>query len=261
MLRQKKRPVLMAALGLAALGLAGCDDAFWLAAQAKKGGESPGPTGTTGSSSGTAGTSGQPACTPYNLGGDGVCFDVATIKQNASLACEKVGLRLSDYFPTDACGDGTYGAAKYDCCPVPPPPPPPLPSDCTTQSSEGSSSSCKPAGSWKDVAGEACQAAGSMLSAYTPYEDCGDGNYRSVKYTCCGKAPPPPPPRSSDCTDRSQGSDTSCKPPGIWEQYGSEDCQAAGLILVGFTPDVSCGYGNYRAVKYTCCPAEPSVAK
>ena len=120
--RKKSRRVLMAALGLAALGLAGCDDAFWLATHAKKGGESPGPTGTTGSSSGAAGISGQSACMPYNLGGDGVCLDVATIKQNASLACEKAGLRLNDYVPTDACEDGTYRAAKYDCCPVPPPP-------------------------------------------------------------------------------------------------------------------------------------------
>ena len=252
--RIKSRRVLMAALGLGALGLAGCDDALRLAAEAKKGGESPSPTGTTGSSSGTAGISGQSACTPYNLGGDGVCLDVATIKQNASFACEKAGLRLNDYFPTDACGDGTYRAAKYDCCPVPPPPPLPPPSNCTIQS-QGSSSSCKDAGTWKQYAGEACQAAGTTLTDYSPYEDCGEGGYRYVKYTCCHNVEPPPPP-PGDCTTKSLGGDPSCKTPGTLQQSAAEDCAAVGAVMTGFSPYDECGFGYYRSVKYTCCPPE-----
>ena len=159
------------------------------------------------------------------------------------------------------CGEGGYRYVKYTCCgKAAPPPPPAPPSDCSGKS-QGSETSCKDAATWKQYASQDCEAAGSVLTAYSPGVECGGGGYRYVKYTCCGQAPLPPAPRSSDCTDRSQSDETSCKPPGTWQQYASEDCQAAGVILVGFTPDVACGFGNYRGVKYTCCPAEASVAK
>ena len=244
----KNRPALMTALTLAALGLGACDDAYWLIAQAKKGGTSSGSGG---------GAGGQSSCTSEEvLGGAAVCLDVGTWKQNAYFACEKAGLTLGGYVPYEACGTESYRYVKYTCCPPAPPPPPP-PTSCTS-GTEGSPTSCKEVGTWKSHAYNACVAAGATLTEYAPYEDCGNGNTRYVKYTCCPPAPPPPPAPTS-CTSGTEGSPTSCKDAGTWRSYAHEACVAAGATLTNYAPYEDCGNGNTRYVKYTCCPAVPAA--
>jgi hypothetical protein len=259
-LRKRNGTGLMAALGAATLSLGACTDAYWIAGEATKGGTSSGSSGGATASggagtptAGSGGASGQPACKPGVLGGADVCLDVGAWKQKAYSTCEEAGEVLGDYVPSDACGTDAYHFVKYTCCASAPPPPPP-PSECTTKV-QGDATSCKPAEVWKEYAEQDCAAAGGKLNGFSPKEDCGDGNSRSVKYTCCGSAPPPPPP-PSDCTTNVQGDATSCKPPGAWEEYASEDCVAAGRKLYGFSPYEDCGFGNTRYVKYTCCGIE-----
>jgi hypothetical protein len=260
MRRQKNRTALTLALGLAALGLAGCDDAHWLIGQATKGGSKGGSSDTSGGPAGgatcvtpgTGGASGQPACKSEVLGGETVCLDVAALKQNAYLACEKSGLLLNDYVPYESCGTQSYRFVKYVCCPKAEPPPPP-PGQCTYES-QGGETSCKDVATWKQYASDACVAAGKTLTDYSPGVDCGNGNYRYVKYTCCGKPVPPPPP-PEECTTESQGSETSCKDVATWTKHASDSCAAAGKKLTSYSPGVDCGNGGYRYVKYTCCGA------
>jgi len=81
-----------------------------------------------------------------------------------------------------------------------------------------------------------------------------------VKYVCCPKAEPPPPPPSQECTNESQGGDTSCKDVGTWKTYAYEACAAKGATLTDYAPVQDCGNGNFRYVKYVCCSAPPPVS-
>lgn len=74
-------------------------------------------------------------------------------------------------------------AVKYTCC-KPEPATAPAPSSCDTRV-EGGPTSCKSVETWKLYAHQACQDAGLQLADYGPSEDCGEGNFRTVKYTCC----------------------------------------------------------------------------
>lgn len=187
MTRVNNRPALVTALTVAALGLAACDDAQWLIAQAKKGGASADPSG---------GAKPDPLppppteCKSASQGGPTSCKDAGTWKAYASEACVAAGATLGDYLPYEDCGNGGTRYVKYTCCPAVPPPPPP-PTECTT-ASQGGPTSCKDVGTWKSYAYEACVAAGATLTDYSTSEDCGNGNTRYVKYTCCSaKAPAP----------------------------------------------------------------------
>jgi hypothetical protein len=266
--RQMIRPILMAALGCAVLGLAACDDASWVG-QAIKGGQGSGaPSGKPGGPSsaggaapcatgGTGGTGGQPAptcVTKSSQGDSSSCKPAATWKQYASDDCAATGATLTGYSPDEACGDGNSRSVKYTCClsEAAPPPPPPT---CVTKS-QGSPSSCKGAPTWKQYATDNCAATGASLTDISPYEDCGDGGTRYVKYTCCSLTSPPPPPPPTCVTKSSQGGSSSCMPAATWKQYASDDCAATGATLTGYSPDEACGDGNSRSVKYTCCSSE-----
>jgi len=190
-------------------------------------------------------------CTSGSLGKADVCLDVGSLQKEADSICASAGLIVTGVSPYEECGFGLYHSLKYTCCGREPPPP----TQCKTKV-QGDATSCKPAAAWKEYASEDCAAAGGKLDGYSPSEDCGDGNSRSVKYTCCGIVPPPPPP-SSQCTTKVQGDATSCKPAAAWEKYASEDCAAAGGKLTGFSPNEDCGDGSSRSVKYTCCGIAP----
>jgi hypothetical protein len=123
--------------------------------------------------------------------------------------------------------------------------------------SQGSSSSCKSAEIWKQYSSEDCAATGAILTDYSPYDDCGAGGTRYVKYTCCGPTPPPPPPPPPPtCVTKSHGGSSSCQPDATWKQYASDDCAATGAILTGYSPYHDCSDGSSRDVQYTCCPPE-----
>jgi hypothetical protein len=95
---------------------------------------------------------------------------------------------------------------------------PPATAECIA-AEQGSDTSCKDVGTWKQYAYDACQSSGLTLGDYLPQEECGEGLYRYVSYSCCKAEPPPPPPPPSGCMDMKQGSDTSCKDVGTWKQY------------------------------------------
>ena len=83
-----------------------------------------------------------------------------------------------DHGSTKPSSDGGTGPAKdpgKDPAPAP---------ECKTDKM-GGDTSCKSIGVWKMYAGEACAAAGLQLREYSAFDDCGDGNTRFVKYTCC----------------------------------------------------------------------------
>jgi hypothetical protein len=130
-------------------------------------------------------------------------------------------------------------------------PVPPANPDVVT-GEEGGPTSCKPVYIWKDYVSQTCAAAGLQLAGYTPREDCGDGNFRYVKYECRKPAPPTVPVPNA-CKTETQGGETSCKPVAIWKGYAADTCQAAGLVLTQYTPVEACGDGSYRYVKYNCC--------
>jgi hypothetical protein len=111
---------------------------------------------------------------------------------------------------------------------------------------------CQPIDAWKRYAEQACAAAGQPLIDYFPYEDCGDGTFRGVKYECAAPSTPPPPDPGA-CTTEEQGGDTSCKPTAVWKGYAADACQAAGLALVDYSPADVCGDDLFRYVKYRCC--------
>jgi hypothetical protein len=98
------------------------------------------------------------------------------------------------------------------------------PPTCVTES-QGSSSSCKSAAIWKQYSSDDCAATGATLTDYSPYDDCGDGGTRYVKYTCCS-----PANADADAADAVASTDF-------------DQAYDAGLVVVGG--------GHY--VQFTCC--------
>ena len=257
--RKKNGPVFMAALGCAVLGLAACDGADWVGRAIKSGQGSGAPSGSSGGTSAGGGTGGQPssppppACVTKSSGGSSSCQPDATWKQYASDDCAATGATLTGSSPDEACGDGNSRSVKYTCCVQAPPSPAP-PGQCTTKSQ--SIPACQPDETWKQYASDDCAATAATLTGYSPSEECGAGNSRSLKYTCCVQAPTPPAP-PGQCTTKSQ-SIPACQPDETWKQYASDDCAAAGATLTGYSPSEECGAGNSRSLKYTCCgPTSP----
>ena len=119
---------------------------------------------------------------------------------------------------------------------------------------QGSETSCKDVGTWKQYASQSCEQSGLALSDYLPKDACGPDSFRSVGYTCCPKvAPPPPPPPPSTCVTGAQGGDTSCKDAGAWKMEAGQACSDLGLSLRAYTPEKECGKDNYQSVSFTCC--------
>lgn len=119
----------------------------------------------------------------------------------------------------------------------------------------GSDSSCKDAATWKQYSYEACKSAGLELNAYSPYDSCGEGLYRYVKYECCGASTPAPTPEPTPalCFGDVMGSDSSCKSTSTWKQYASNACAKEGSTLQDYAVYEKCGVGRFRYVKYYCC--------
>jgi len=128
----------------------------------------------------------QSECTTKVQGDGTFCQNAEAWKNYAYEDCKAAGGTLTGYSPSEDCGDGNSSSVKYTCCGItsPPPPPPPPQSQCTTKV-QGDGTFCQNAEAWKNYAYEDCKAAGGTLTGYSPSEDCGDGNSRSVKYTCC----------------------------------------------------------------------------
>ena len=189
-------------------------------------------------------------CTSGSVVKADVCLDVGSLKKEADSACAGAGadMVVTGITPYEECGFGLYHSLKYTCCGREPPPP----TECETKV-QGDATSCKPAAVWEKYASEDCAAAGGKLNGFSPNEDCGDGNTRYVKYTCCGIAPPPPPP-PIQCTTQVQGGDKGCQPAAFWKDYASEACVAAGGTLMAYSPNQDCDKGDSRSVKFTCCP-------
>jgi hypothetical protein len=230
----------------------------WLKPDPDGNGSGSSGSGSGGSGSGTAGKDGGPPATPECIdaeqGSETSCKDVGTWKQYAYDACQSSGLQLGNYTPLEECGEGLYRYVSYSCCKAEPPPPPP-PSSCI-DAKQGSDSSCKDVGTWKQHAYDACQSSGLQLGKYVPLEECGEGLYRYVSYSCCKVDPPPPPPPSS-CIDAKQGDATSCKDVGTWKGHAYDACKSSGLQLSKYVPQEECGEGLYRYVSYSCCKVDP----
>jgi hypothetical protein len=129
-------------------------------------------------------------------GDDTTCKSTGQWKQFAYDACRARGLELT-YYGTGGgdCGPDQTHQVKYTCCTAAPPPPPspppppgptPPPSACFG-SSDGGPTSCKPPALWKQYASDACAKAGLTLIDIAYSDDCGNGNYRYMKYSCCTK--------------------------------------------------------------------------
>lgn len=134
--------------------------------------------------------------------------------------------------------------------------PPTVPA-CIEQE-QGSATSCKDVATWKQYASQACESSNLQLTDYVPEQDCGNGAFRYVGYTCCPKPvpPPPPPPPPSKCIDQKQGGATSCKDASTWKLEASLACEGSGLQLADYLPEEECGKDGFRYVSYTCCPKD-----
>jgi hypothetical protein len=165
----------------------------------------------------------------------------------------------------DPCGDLVAFCSAGRCGsrstrPTPPPPP----STCVGEG-EGSESTCRSTGEWKERAYVACRNKGLQLQNYWPGGDCGPDRYRYVKYECCGPVPPTPPlpppppapPSGGSCFGGNDGGPTSCKSPDVWKTYASDICASRGFVLRDLAFDTECGGGNYRYMKFACCSAAP----
>jgi hypothetical protein len=122
-----------------------------------------------------------PDCIKQEQGSESSCKDVVTWKEYAAQACESSGMLFTDYAPREECGPNSYRYVDYTCCPKDPPP---TPTDCV-HPAQGGPGSCKDVATWKLYASQDCEAGGRMLTAYETQDECGDGLYRYVKYTCC----------------------------------------------------------------------------
>jgi hypothetical protein len=181
------RALFVGSLFVAGALVGGCEDGLALLEELKQhegGGEAPGkPPEPVPPDSCVMPPGGGPACTGQGLGDGKTCQDVGAWKQAAWESCQAAGLVLTDYATSGACGETGEGFqfVKFTCCGSAPVTPP---ATCETQQ-QGGDTSCKPTAVWKQYAGEACAATGLALTAYSPFEACGDDSYRMVKYTCC----------------------------------------------------------------------------
>ncbi len=140
------------------------------------------------------------ACTSGSAGDETTCRSQSDWKLFAYETCLKQGGQLNDYAVGDDCGNGNSRRVKYVCCRPNPVPPPPSPS--CVWAGESGSASCKTPEAWKTYAAERCRVTGAMLTNISIGDECGGGQYRSIKYECCGGKPvdlPLPPSPSPVC--------------------------------------------------------------
>lgn len=135
-------------------------------------------------------------CDDIVLAGDQTtCRTVSEWKLFAHEACLEKKLELVDYSAGGGdCGPDSTRMVKYQCCepaPVPPTPTPPVGS--CTGGHQGGETSCKSPEIWKSYAIEACAQQGAMLVDIGYGTPCDGGNYRYMKYTCCGGTTAAPP--------------------------------------------------------------------
>jgi hypothetical protein len=183
----------MLAVAFVAVAGSGCDQLFStlqeLEQQQQQRGATTGAAGAPGSGSdGTPGSTGS-AGAPVRGGSGGA--GPAGASGSSSGSCEAF------MGPTGVC-KRCYDAAGLlileDC-----PPPPPPPSDAATCVSidDGSPSSCKDLGTWKQYGADRCKQQNLVITNITPGATCADGYYSTVTYTCCsggsGIDVPPPP--------------------------------------------------------------------
>jgi hypothetical protein len=153
------------------------------------------------------------------------CKKTGEWKSIAIAACKARGLELTKLEVDKCCGEDSFLAVQYECCPkaLPPPPPPPI---------------CKPDDPTTPLVNE---------------DTCGKGLV-CVGGKCVVEPPPPPPPT---CVKDGQGGPTSCKPSSLWKQYASDACKAKGMVLDQFGPYEPCGTDLFRYVSYICCDSQP----
>jgi hypothetical protein len=197
----------------------------------------------------------QDKCVTQSQGDDTSCKDTGTWKQSAWQACDGQGMALSAYTTAKSCGTDSFRSVSYTCCPKAAPPPPPTTK--STQQIKGSSSTCKDAVAWKQIAAQTCESQKLQLVDYTHSMECGTGGYRYVLFTCSGPSDStgdistvPGPAQfiqykccktDSDCIVEIQGDEAVCKDAPTFKTAASASCESKGRALQS--------YGLYGACK------------
>jgi hypothetical protein len=178
---------------------------------------------------------------------------------------EREGAASQDSKPADKPESTTKPEPKPEAKPEPKPEPGPL---CVTETL-GGDTSCKSALEWSAIVVDACSSRGLVLTARDVAKPCAEGRFRTAKFTCCPANVPetnpevspkpepqplPPPTPGSACTSGVMGSETSCKSPEVWSAYVVEKCTSEGFEVAGREVMTPCTKGNFRAIKFECCP-------
>jgi hypothetical protein len=188
-----------------------------------------------------------PMCVSGVEGSNTTCLSEAQWKERLGHACAEKGLGLTQLAFDGRCGDrdGMYSFAKFQCCGKEPPPP----TMCVGMH-QGGDTSCKPEGTWKEYAAQACKEKGLELTRLSFAEAC-DGGYRLIKFECCAhKEPPPPPPPM--CKAVEVGRDVGCKDEAGWKEYVTHAC--GDLVPADLAFGDKCDAGGIRLLKFQCCP-------
>lgn len=125
----------------------------------------------------------------------------------------------------------------------------PPPKGCDPTAAKGAlvdalGTACLDEAQWKDAAATACKAKGGVASLRVG-PACGWFRYRNFR--CCAA--------DGTCTERRDGSESSCKPFGVWRGYSDDDCTRDGRTLTAMTLDTPCGptVAGYQSARYQCC--------
>jgi Copper-binding of amyloid precursor, CuBD len=177
----------------------------------------------------------------------GACQSEAQWKEQAAVACRKLGLSLTDFGVGAACTVRGFAAAKYTCCGSAPTPPPPAvcktDSDCALTSNACGSKPCT------------C----SAYAVNVPQPDCAMPAIACLVDPCreqvaaCEAGQCVVRPRSNQCEWSYFGDPAVCKPYDTWKQMASDACKAKGKVLTNISPGGMCA-GGINEIKYECCP-------
>lgn len=126
----------------------------------------------------------------------------------------------------------------------------------------GISATCMTYADAKQNAMATCGQLGMEVKTQTLTEECADGGYRHLAFTCCKVELLPSVP--DGCQVFKEGSATDCKSSEEWRQGVASACQGLGLQISSLMMGDLCGENSYRYAQYDCCqtvapPPPPSV--
>lgn len=135
----------------------------------------------------------QASCVQGAFEGGTTCVDLggydkdplAGVQQDATAACEQLGLLLSE-LAVDAvsCPAGS-GKATYVCCPTPEPSTEPE----TCHEDKVGADACVDVATLESMASTRCADSGDVVATLTPLAGCPDGQASTAMISCCPPAP------------------------------------------------------------------------